>query len=178
MTHPYLVRGQAWVFALRALMGYPPYKPTRHTMGFCTSGPRDFDDVIHLTQLAADMGNDILHLTFAELDAQEPSLVSLAVHQPLCVEWLPGCRLYAASDRAPVELLQGDKRWRIDERNQLVSGKLPARHLWTRGEQVAWARWRKTAAEMDGLGITGNKFLPRGQPLADALPVEALKVVN
>lgn len=178
MTHPYLARGQAWVFALRTLMGYPPHEPTRHTMGFCTSGPRDFDDIMHLTELAADMGRDMLHLTFEELESPEPCLVSLAVHQPLCVEWLPGCRLYAASDRAPVELLQGDRRWRIDERNQLVSGKLPSRHLLARGEQIAWGRWRKAAAAMDGLPLTGNRFVPQRKPLAEALPTDRLKVVG
>lgn len=178
MTHPYLARGQAWALALRTLMGYPPYEPTRHTMGFCTSGPRDFDDILHLTELATEMQKDMLHLTFAELDAPEPCLVSLVVHQPLCVEWTPGCQLYAASERAPVELLQGDRRWRIDERNQLVSGKLPARHLLARGEQIAWARWRRVAAEMDGVALTGNTFVPQGKPLADALPTEAIKVVG
>ena len=178
MTHPYLARGQAWVFALRTLMGYPPCKPTRHTMSFCTSGPRDFDDIVHLTELATEMQKDMLHLTFAELDDLEPCLVSLVVHQPLAVEWMPGCQLFAASERAPVELLQGNKRWRIDERNQLVSMKLPARHLLVRGEQIAWTRWRKVAEAMEGLECTGNKFVLKGQALADALPVETLEVVG
>lgn len=178
MTHPYLARGQAWVFALRTLMGYPAYEPARHTMGFCTSGPREFDDVVHLTELAADMQKDMLHLTFAELESPEPCMVSLVLHQHLSVEWMPGCQLYAASERAPVELLQGGRRWRIDERNQLVSDKLPPRHLLARGEQIAWERWRKMAADMAGLELTGNSFVPQGQPLADAIPAERIKVAS
>lgn len=178
MTHPYLARGQAWVFALRTLMGYPPHEPTRHTMGFCTSGPRDFDDIMHLTQVASDMQKDMLHLTFEELESPEPCLVSLVLHQPLCVGWMPGCQLYAASERAPVELLQGGRRWRIDERNQLVSDKLPRRHLLAQGEKIAWKRWRKMAEQMDGLDLTGNIFVPEGQPFADAIPTEAIRVTN
>ena len=178
MTHPYLARGQAWVFALRTLMGYPPHEPSRHTMGFCTSGPRDFADVMHLTDLATDMQKDMLHLTFAELESPEPCLVSLVLHQPLSVEWMPGCQLYAASDKAPVELLQGGRRWRIDERNQLVNDKLPPRHLLVRGEQIAWDRWRKKAEEMEDLELAGNSFVPQGQPLADAIPTEAIRVTG
>lgn len=178
MTHPYLARGQAWVFALRTLMGYPAYEPARHTMGFCSSGPREFEDVVHLTELAANMQKDMLHLTFAELESPEPCMVSLVLHQHLSVEWMPGCQLYAASERAPVELLQGGRRWRIDERNQLVSDKLPPRHLLARGEQIAWERWRKMAADMAGLELTGNSFVPQGQPLADAIPAERIKVAS
>ncbi|WP_030538540.1 hypothetical protein [Sphingobium sp. DC-2] len=178
MTHPYLARGQAWTFALRTLMGYPPHEPSRHTMGFCTSGPRDFDHIMHLTELAADMGRDMLHLTFEELESQEPCLISLVLHQPRCVEWMPGCRLYAASKQAPVELLQGGRRWRIDERNQLVSGKLPPRHLLAHGEQIAWERWRKMAEEMDGLKLAGNSFVPQRKPLADAIPVAAIRIAG
>ncbi|MBN8831337.1 MAG: hypothetical protein J0G94_12120 [Sphingomonadales bacterium] len=178
MTHPYLARGQAWVFALRTLMNYPPYEPARHTMCFCTSGPRDFDDIMHLTELAADMQKDMLHLTFEELESPEPCLISLALHQPLGVEWMPGCQLYAASEPAPVELLQGGRRWRIDERNQLVSDKLPPRHLLARGEKIAWERWRKAAANMDGLALAGNSFVPAGQPLADAIAAERIRVTS
>jgi hypothetical protein len=178
MTHPYLARGQAWAFAMRTLMGYPPHEPTRHTMGFCTSGPRDFADIMHLTELATDMQKDMLHLTFEELESPEPNLVSLVLHQPLCVEWMPGCQLYAASERAPVELLQGGRRWRIDERNQLVSDKLPPRHLLARGEKIAWDRWRAMAEKMDGLDLTGNSFVPAGQPLADAIPAERIRVTS
>lgn len=178
MTHPYLARGQAWAFALRTLMGYPPYEPARPSMAFCTSGPRDFEDIMHLTQIAADMQKDMLHLTFADAHAPEPCLVSLAVHQTLCAEWMPGCQLFAASEQAPVELLQGGRRWRIDERNQLVSGKLPPRHLLARGETIAWDRWRKTAAQMDGLELSGNSFVPQGKPLADAIPTERVRVAS
>lgn len=178
MTHPYLARGQAWVFALRTLMGYPPYEPARHTMGFCTSGPRGYDDILHLTQIATEMQKDMLHLTFEELEAVEPCLVSLVLHQPLSVEWMPGCQLYAASELAPVELLQGGRRWRIDERNQLVSDKLPPRRLLARGEQIAWKRWRKKAEEMEGIELTGNSFVQKGQPLADAIPAERIRVAS
>lgn len=178
MTHPYLARGQAWVFALRTLMGYPPYEPARHTMSFCTSGPREFDDVVHLTEIAAEMQKDMLHLTFEELESPEPCLVSLVLHQPLSIEWMPGCQLYAASERAPVELLQGGRRWRIDERNQLVSDKLPPRHLLARGEQMAWDRWRTMAEQMDGLDLAGNSFVPARQPLADAIPAERIRVTS
>lgn len=178
MTQPYLARGQAWVFALRTLMGYPPYEPARHTMSFCISGPREFDDVVHLTELAAEMQKDMLHLTFEELESPEPCLVSLVLHQPLSIGWMPGCKLYTVSERAPVELLQGGRRWRIDERNQLVSDKLPPRHLLARGEQMAWDRWRKRAADMDGLDLAGNSFVPAGQPLADAIPAERIKVTS
>lgn len=178
MTHSYLARGQAWVFALRTLMGYPPYEPTRHTMGFCTSGPRDFDDIVHLIQVATDLQKDMLHLTFAEVDSMEPCQVSLVLHQPLSVEWMENCQLYAASDQGPVELLQGGRRWRIDERNQLVSDKLPPRHLLARGNQIAWARWRKTALEMAEYEVTNNYFVPQGQPLSAAVSTEAIKVVG
>lgn len=178
MTHPYLARGHAWVFALRTLMGYSPYEPARHTMSFCTSGPRQFDDVVHLTEVAAAMQKDILHLTFAELESPEPCMVSLVLHQPLSIEWLPGCQLFAASDRAPVELLQGGRRWRIDERNQLVSDKLPPRHLLARGEQIAWKRWRKKAEEMEGIELTGNSFVRAGQALADGIPAERVRITS
>jgi len=178
MTHPYLARGQAWALALRTLMGYPPYEPTRHTMSFCTSGPRDVDDILHLTQLATEMQKDMLHLTFTELDDPEPCMVSLVVHLPHCVEWMPGCQLYAASEGAPVDLLQGGKRWRIDARNQLVSDRLPPRQKRDRGHRIAWKRWRKMAEETDGLALAGNSFVPRGQPFAAAIPVEAIRVTN
>ena len=166
------------MLVLRSLMGYPLFEPTRHTLSFCTSGPRDVDDILHLTQLASEMQKDLLHLTFAELDDQEPCAVSLVVHQPLCVEWMPDCRLFAANEEAPVGLLQGARRWRFDERNQLVSCKLPPRHLLARGEQTAWARWRKETEQMDGIALQGNKFVHQGQALAEALPIEAIRVTS
>ncbi|MGK2912268.1 MAG: hypothetical protein ACSLE1_21095 [Sphingobium sp.] len=178
MTHPYLERGQQWVFALRKLMGYPEYEPSRHSTAFCASGERDLAGALHLAQLAADMKKDILHLGFKSIYAPEPHLVSLVVHTTHCVELLAGCRLYAASDTANVALLHHDKRWYFDDRNQLICTSLPPRHRLTRGEQVAWARWRLTAARMVGLQLAGNSFVPAGRPLADALPVERLKVAS
>lgn len=178
MTHPYFARSQAWVFALRTLMGYPPYEPTRHTMCFCTSGPRDFQDILHLTQLATDTQHDMLHLTFAELNSQEPCLVSLVVHKSHCVEWMPGCQLYTANEKAPIELLQGGLRWRFDERNQLVSDKLPPLHLLARGERIAWERWRAEAKEMHGLELAGNSLVPQNRPITEAIPLEAISVTS
>ncbi|MGK2908817.1 MAG: hypothetical protein ACSLE1_03315 [Sphingobium sp.] len=178
MTHPYITRGQAWVLALKSLLGYPLHEPTRHTMAFCASGPRSMESIVHVTQLAQEMQRDFLHLSFQSVDAPEPSLISLAVLLPVSVEWIDGCQLYAPSEKAPVELIQNGKRWRIDERNQLVSAKPPARHLLVRGEQIAWDRWRRMTNEMDGVGLDGNMFVPQGQPFSNALPVEAISVVG
>ncbi|GLI97056.1 hypothetical protein [Sphingobium sp. BS19] len=134
--------------------------------------------IVHVTQLAQEMQRDFLHLAFQSVDAPEPSLISLAVLLPLSVEWVDGCQLYAASEKAPVELIQNGKRWRIDERNQLVSAKPPARHLLVRGEQIAWDRWRRMSVEMEGVGLDGNMFVPQGQAFTDAQPVEAIRVVG
>ncbi|WP_394440066.1 hypothetical protein ACGGKE_03495 [Sphingobium naphthae] len=176
MTHPYIKNGQSWAFALRTLLGYPVFAPARHTVAFSTSGPRDLEKDRHLADIAIEMQRDFVHLTFVDIDAPEPSEIGLAVLGHHGVHWLPKARLFAASERAPLEMLHGDKRWRIDERNQLVSYKLPARHLLTRGEQVAWQRLRKMAAALDGLELTGGKFVMLGGSYQDAHDVADLQV--
>lgn len=178
MTHPYIARGQQWVFALRKLMGYPGFEPSRHSTAFCSSGEPNVTGVLTMAQMAVDMGKDILNVSFASVHALEPHMVSLAVHTTVGVEWLPGCSLYAASDKAKVALLHQDKRWFFDDRNQLVSTTLPPRHRLARGEQVAWKRWRLTAARMEGLHLSGNCFVPAGRRFIDAVPIEQLTVAN
>ena len=78
MTHPYLNRGQQWVCALRKLMLYPDFEPSRHSTAFCFSGERGLAGGAHLTQIAADMGKDLLNIGFTSLQALEPHLVSVA----------------------------------------------------------------------------------------------------
>ncbi|MCE7796517.1 hypothetical protein LWE61_08070 [Sphingobium sufflavum] len=178
MTDPYLARGQQWVLALRKLMGYPLHAPTRHSTAFCASGERDLAGALHMAQIAAEMQKDMLNVSFKSIYAPEPSSVSLAVHGPLCIQWLPDCGLYAASETANVALLHKNKRWFFDDRNQLVSTSLPPRHRIARGEQVAWSRWRIKAAQMEVFELDGNSFVPAGRPLSEAVAVERLRVVN
>jgi hypothetical protein len=176
MTHPYIVTGQAWAFALRILLDYPSFEPARHTVAFSSSGPRDIAKDLHLANLAIEMQRDFVHLTFGDIDAAEPSEIGLAVLGVDGVRWLPRVVLFAASEKTPLELLHGDKRWRIDERNQLVSHKLPARHLVTRGEQTAWRRLRERAAELGGAELKGGKFVSPGGTYRDSHDLADLRV--
>lgn len=176
--HPFIMTGQAWSIALRILLGYPMTEPARHTVAFSSSGPRDSEKDLHLANVAIESQRDYVHLTFADLDATEPCEIGLVLLGVDGVHWLPKARLFAAKEKGPLELLHGDKRWRIDERNQLVSCKPPARHLLSRGEQIAWRRLRKTAAalrEVD-LDLEGGKFVSLGGTFGDAHDLANLRV--
>ena len=176
MTHPYIKTGQSWSFALAILLGYPIGKPARHTISFSSSGPRDDEKDLHLAGVALEAQRDFVHLTFADLEATEPSEIGMALLGVDRVHWLPNVRLFAAGDRAPLEMLHGDRRWRIDERNQLVSHKLPARHLIPRGEQVAWQRLRKMAAALADLEVVDGKLIKLGDTYRDAHDLANLNI--
>lgn len=176
MTHPYIKTGQSWSFALAILLGYSIGKPARHTISFSSSGPRDDEKDQHLATIALEAQRDFVHLSFADLEATEPAEIGMALLGVDRVHWLPNARLFAAGDKAPLEMLHGDKRWRIDERNQLVSHKLPARHLHARGELVAWQRLRKMAAALADLEVVDGKFVMLGDTYRDAHDLANLKV--
>lgn len=175
MTSPYLDRAQAWCFALRTLMNYPAYAPPFHTTAWCSSSPRDVFQAMELTQIAADKGSDLVHVAFA-LDSDEPLSVSLAVRQGAGVVWIPDVRLYAADEKAPVELLADDRRWSIGPRLFLTNAKLPPKHRRAQGEEIAWRRWRNAAATMASLKMDGSVWVPPGGSLKDAIPHEQLKI--
>lgn len=175
MTAPYLDRAQAWCFALRTLMNYPAYAPPFHTTAWCSSSPRDVFQALELTQIAADKGSDLVHVAFA-LDSHEPLSVSLAVRQGAGVVWIPDVRLYAADEKAPVELLADDRRWSIGPRLFLTSAKLPPKHRRAQGEEIAWRHWRHAVATMAALKLDGSVWVPPGGSFKDAIPHEQLKI--
>ena len=176
--HPFIMTGQAWSIALRILLGYPMTTPARHTVAFSSSGPRDSEKDLHLANIAIESQRDYVHLSFADLDATEPDEIALVLLGTDGVHWLPKARVFAAGDQGRLELLHGDKRWRIDERNQLVSHKLPARHLLARGEQTAWQRLRAMAATLKkvDLDLKGGKFVSLGASFDDAHDLVNLRV--
>lgn len=175
MTSPYLDRAQAWCFALRTLMGYPGYAPPFHTTAWCSSSPRDVFQAMELTRIAADKGSDLVHVAFA-LDVDEPLSVSLAVRQGGGVMWIPRLRLYAADEKAPLELLADDRRWAIGPRLFLTDAKLPPKHRRVQGEEIAWRRWRRAVATTASLKLDGSVSVPPGGSFKDAIPLEQLKI--
>lgn len=178
MTHPYIANGQAWAFALRLLMNYSWFRPVRHGVVFASSGPRCSEGEAHLAGLALEMGCDMVHLTFPDIDSGTPSEIGLLLLGVDGTQWLPGCRLFAASTTAPVLLLHGDRAWHVDERNQLVSRRLPPRHLRQRGEQIAWDRLRETAMTMGPVALEGDKWVAPGQACADGIDFSTIKVAT
>lgn len=175
MTHPYLDKSQSWCFALRRLMGYPDYAPAFHTLAFCASGPRDILQAVQLTQVAADLSRDMIHVAFA-LEAAEPLSVSLAVRQDIGIEWISNVRLYAASETAKIELLAANRRWFIGPRHVLTSAKLPPKHRRPKGEQIAMRRWRQAVATMEPFQLENSVWVRPGERFADAIPLEELRV--
>lgn len=177
MTHPYILNSQAWCHSLRILLGYPPYAPDCQTLAVCASSPRDIFQAMELTEVARDMQRDMIHVAFDSLAAgAEPVGVSLAVRQDSFVEWLPGCRLYAPSETAKLELLSTEGRWFVGPRNMLTSAKLPPKSGWKKGEEIALRRWREAVETMGPLQLRGSVFVRPGERYADAIPMEALKV--
>lgn len=175
MISPYLDRAQAWCFALRTLMGYPGYAPPFHTTAWCSSSPRDVLQTMELTRIAADKGSDLVHVAFS-LDVDEPLSVSLAVRQGGGVIWIPCLRLYAADEKAPIELLADDRRWSVGRRLFLTDAKLPPKHRRVKGEEIAWRRWRHAAATTASLRLSGSVWVPPGGSFEDAIPHERLKI--
>ena len=174
-NHPYIAKTQSWCMSLRILMGYPAVRPPFHTTSWCASGARDIFGAMQLTQVAAEMGQDLVHVAFA-LDHDEPLAVSLAVRRAHGIEWLPGCRLYAASETSKIELLTHEERWHIGPRLVLTSAKLPPHGRREGGEEIAWRRWRQQAAAMHGVELEGSLWVPEGGGYADAIPQEELKL--
>ena len=175
MTSPYLTRAQNWCFALRTLMKYPAYAPPFPTTTWCSSSPRDGFRAMELTQVTADKGTDLVHVAFA-LDVDEPLSVSLAVRQKAGVTWIPGVRLYAATETSPIELLADDDRWFIGSFFRLTASELPREARRAQGEEIAWRRWRHAVATMAPLTLSGSVWVPPGGTFADAIPHERLKV--
>jgi hypothetical protein len=174
MTLPYFDLAQNWCFALRLLMGYPGYAPPFHTTAWCSSTPRNVFEAIELTQIAAAKGCDLVHVSFL-LNSDEPLEVSLAVRQSAGVVWMPGLRLYAADERAPIELLADDCCWSIGPRLFLTSAKLPPKCRLAQGEEIAWRRWQEAVATMAPLKLNGSVWVPPGGTFEDAIPQEQLK---
>jgi len=167
----YLAKSQNWSVALRLLMGYPVHGLQFHTVSWCSSGPLDMVRAAQVTQVVADSARDLVHIA-CSLDADEPLGVALAVRRDAGVAWLPNCRLYAASETAPLELLTRDTRWGIGPRHILTSGKLPPKARRDRNQEIAWRRWRDTAAAVAaaGLELQGSVRIPQGGSYADAVP--------
>ena len=92
------------------------------------------------------------------------------------MEWIPGCRLYAASETAKIELLTGDARWFVGPRHVLTRAKLPPKARRKHGEEIAWRRWRQAVAAQGELNLTGSVWVPQGKPYASAVPHERLRV--
>lgn len=174
MSDKYFQASERWATALRKLMGYPAHEPPFHTVAWCTSGPRDLMQIMNLTQLAADMQRDIVHLTFEE-GADEPIAVSLAVRQEYGIEWMPNVVPYAAAATSKLELLADERRWRIGPRQVLTSAKLPPKGRWDKGSAIARRRWRQAAEVMKVVAVDGSVWVPAGGRYADAIPHEALR---
>jgi hypothetical protein len=174
MTSPYLDRASHWCSALRTLMGYPVCAPPFHTIAWCSSAPRNIFEALELTRIAAAKGCDFVHASFS-LDTDEPLGVSLAVRRREGIEWIPNVRLYAADDRAPVELLAADRRWLIGPRLFLTTAKLPPKTRRAPGEAIAWRRWRHAVATTTPK-LEGSVWVPPGGALTDAIPHERIKV--
>ena len=173
MTLPYLYRASHWCFALRRLMGYPGYAPPRHTTAWCSSSPRDTAQIAQVMQIVADMGRDLVHVSFS-LDQEEPLGVSLAIQGVAGVEWMPDVRLYAASESAPIDLLCADRRWFIGPRLLLTGAKLPPKARRSMGEEIAWRRWRQAVATTTVPKLTGSVWVPPGGSIVTAIPHELI----
>lgn len=174
MTHPYIANGEAWSMSLRDLMGYPLYEPSCNSVAWSAGPLCDVVQALQVTQIAHDMGRDIVHVAFASIVPGEPSAVSLAIRQDSAVEWLSNCRLYAATEFERIELLGGGRRWHIGPRFVLTSHKMPPQNRRARGEQIAMRRWRKMAATIN-VNASGSKFVGPGQTFADAVPTADLQ---
>ena len=176
MTHPYFANGEAWAMSLRVLMGYPPYEPACHTVAWATGTSRNIFQAMQVTQIAYDMGRDLVFLAFSGIEPGAPTGVSMAVRQDAGVEWIAKCSLYAASETAKVELLGGGRRWHIGPRLVLTSQKLPPKGRRERGEEIAMRRWRQAAATADVGHLVGSVFVEQGKAFAEAVPTAEINV--
>lgn len=177
MTHcdPFLVRSQNWTFALRLAMGYPRYAPAFHTTAWSSSGRQDIFQAMQVTQLAIDMGCDMVHVSMTT-DGGQPLGVSLAIRQGAGVELMPNLRLYAASETSKIELLSDSRRWFVGSRHVLTSAKLPPKSRREQGEKIARRRWRQMYAALGDLRLEGNLSVPVGGRYADAIRHEDIKI--
>ena len=176
MTHPYVANGEAWAMSLRTLMGYPLYAPACHTVAWAAGPSCDIFQALQVTQIAADMGRDIVLLAMPGIVPGRPTSVCLAVRQNDGVEWIPDCKLYAASETAPIELVGGGRRWQIGPRLFLTSQKLPPKRRRAKGEEIAMRRWREMTATMKPLNLVGSVFVGPGKTFADAVPTANIKL--
>ncbi|WP_076072944.1 hypothetical protein [Sphingomonas montana] len=176
MTSTYLTTSQDWCHSLRSLMGYPAHAPAFHTAGWCFSAPRTIFDAWEVARLAADRGCDLVHVSI-EPYADAPLAVSMAIRQDAGVEWVPGVRLYAASETARIELLTGDRRYFVGPRHFLTGAKLPPNARRANGEAIAWRRWRQAVSTMAPATLKGSVWVPKGGSFADAIPHEQIKIV-
>lgn len=174
MAKDYASNSQAWSVALRRLMGYPLYAPACHTVGWSASAPRDSVGITQLTQIAADMNRDLVHLIFGGDGLGAPIEIGIAVRHDREVAWIGNCRLYTASETARLEIIAGDERWYVGPRQMLVATKLPPRKRIARGEAMAMARWRRAAEEAEKVELVGTVCVPRGGRFADAIPQDTL----
>jgi hypothetical protein len=168
--HLYFTNADAWCHALRGLMGYPAHEPVNHSLSFCTSASRNIFEAMQITQIAADVGRDLVHVAFEDGAGEIPAGISLAVRTTNCVEWLSGCALYAAGETSRIEILSADRRWLVGPRHVLTAAKLPPKSRRQRGEEIAARRWRQAFEAVGPLSLTGSMFVPEGRSYADAVP--------
>ena len=176
MTHPYISNGEAWSMSLRKLMGYPAYAPACHTVAWAAGPSCDIARALQVVRIAQDMERDVVLLAFAGIVPGAPIGVCLAVRQDAGVEWIANCTLYAATETAKIELLGGGRRWHIGPRFVLTSRKLPPNLRRAKGEEIAMRRWRQMAATMKPLGLVRSVLVGPGKTLADAVPINDVKL--
>ena len=176
MTQDPLARYETWAFALRLLLNYPAFKPVANTLAFATGGPKDMFEAMHVASLAEEMNRDMLYLSFVE-GVAAPIAFSLALREAASVTWYGSCTPYADDDTRPLAILTDDRAYQLDERNMLVSRRLPPAGKRRPGAARALKRLERSVAEMEPPLLDGGVFVPAGRPLSEGLPRETLRVV-
>lgn len=163
-----LTKRQETAYALRILMGYPRLRPMADPVSFAGAGPLTNDMAIQIGTVADELGQDVVVLHFDRIDESLQG-ITLAIRETASVQVFARCRLYAASETAPLQILTEEGAWRVGARNQLALHRLPPAKRLARGSEIAHRRWKVAVEQMGPLTLAGGRFVPKGATMATSL---------
>ena len=172
--HPHYIAAGHWAHSLRVLTGHPLIRRGRPTCAFASGCRLAGDRIKHFVQIASDTATDLVHIAFDDITASDPAVISLAICDGVGAEWIPDVRLWAANENSLIEFLANDCRWYFGAGGMLTDDELPPMSARRTGEAIAMRRWRERVATTAPVRLSGSFFVPNGDRVTEAIPLEDL----
>ena len=163
MNNNTTLRHQNWMWALRRLMGWPPFKPVNDCIAWASGRTMDVGCGLELARLATAGRKDIVSSCWTNVGAAEPTGYIVALREMLSVDVVDRCVTYTADEEAPLLLVstRRDEHFAIGSRG-LIERREGKPADFGKGRKLAVKRIRATAATMGETLCAQNVCVPIG----------------